>query len=338
MIVKTAANRRLFTDYLENCSEDALIDDVVIPLFNYNGYTMIRKVTHGPGEHGKDVIFSKFNPSFLDMEYLVVQAKAINVTAGNVVEFSNQLIRALRNPITGLNGVSNVYPNYVVFLNSKRISNDAHFEFPYLIDGKSNVKLLHQDNVVELMMTNSIIPESIARQITIQNRDTEAREKQILDIISNNKANEVDTLFNIMLPVYDELTNEIKAMIIEYIFNLWSEDKSWEGTIRPMKWLNRYFEYVQPNQYPKMYEVCKEYFSDYHSYAARSDTISVFRKINSDIISTFKSDYVLDVATIILNNKDDEIAFSKISELTNDGLSGSSLFQMGRYPNLPATL
>jgi len=329
MIPKTASNRRVIISYLEQCSEDELIDDVVIPMLNCNGYSLIRKVTHGPGEHGKDIVFSKFNTAFLDMEYVVVQAKAIAVSPGNVVDFANQLIRALRTPITGLNGANEVFPNYVVFFNSKRISNDANFEFPYLIDGKNNIKLIHQDLAYELMANNSIIPDIIQRQLTIEDVHHDRQEQQILNILSNNKTNEIDSLFNLILPTYHNLSDTIKAVIIEYIFNTWNEDKSWDGTVRPMKWLLKYFSFIQPSQYPKLKEICSEYFNEYHSYEARANTVEVFKKITSDMIEEFKSDFVIAVASQISHQKDDRIAFDKMNGIDENGLSerASALFQ-----------
>lgn len=322
MIPKNASNRRVIIDYLENCSEDDLIDQVIIPIMNTNGYSLVRKVSHGPGEHGKDIIFSRFSPSFLDLEYLVVQAKAIAVTAGNVVDYSNQLIRALRTPVTGINGTSQLFPNYVVFFNSKRITNDANFEFPYLIDGKNNIKLLHQDNVYELMTNNSIIPDSIKQQIFTQDGTVSDQDKRVTDILSNNKPSEVEALFNYILPTFPNLSASTQAIIIEYIFYTWNEDKSWDGTVKPMRWLSKYFSFIQPEQYKKINEVIAEYFSGTPSYAARTDTIDIFKKITPEMIEGFKSEFILDVATIIFNDKDDRIAFNLANQI--DGNAGTT--------------
>ena len=75
-IINTSENRIAILKYLEQVDEDTFIDDFVIPLFRSQGYYLFRINDHGPGEHGKDLIFYRHIPVFYDNEYVVVQAKA----------------------------------------------------------------------------------------------------------------------------------------------------------------------------------------------------------------------------------------------------------------------
>lgn len=99
MILNTPENRKAVTKYLEHIDEDTFIDEVVIPLFSSHGYYLYRINPHGPGEHGKDLIFYKSIPIFYDNEYLVIQAKSEKLTTVQVEKFSSQIKRALKNYI-----------------------------------------------------------------------------------------------------------------------------------------------------------------------------------------------------------------------------------------------
>ncbi|NOZ34090.1 MAG: hypothetical protein GXO80_02195 [Chlorobi bacterium] len=140
MIKPTSNNRQIIKSYLESLSEDDFIEEVIIPFYSKNGYILYRINTHGPGEHGKDIIFYRNISIFYDQEFIAVQAKAEKITAQNVTQYSNQLIRALRVPFPTKTGSEKRYANYVILMNSKTHTNDANFEFPYLIDGKNNIK------------------------------------------------------------------------------------------------------------------------------------------------------------------------------------------------------
>ena len=58
MILRIPENRKVIIEYLKNINEDNFMEEIVIPLFTSNGYYVYRINTHGPGEHGKDIIFS----------------------------------------------------------------------------------------------------------------------------------------------------------------------------------------------------------------------------------------------------------------------------------------
>lgn len=292
MINKSSANRNTVIEYLENVNEDDFINEVVIPLFNNSGYTTLRINDHGPGEHGKDIIFFKRIQAFFDDEYVVVQAKSEKITTDNITEKAYQLIRALRTPIPGISGGKTVYSNYVVFINSKKISNDAHWEFPYLVDGKNNIKILSQENVCKLMLENSIVPIPIKNKLMIQLSGEENSNKDnnfVFNVIFRNKSDEIENLFNYVLPVLkDKLNDQTKEIVVEYIFQLWFQDQSWKGTIKPMKWLNQYLDFMRENQYKYLVDVIAEYISTTHSYEAYSYTCEIVKKLKKEHIYAIK--------------------------------------------------
>lgn len=284
MILKNSSNRAIIKNYLETISEDELIDEIIIPLYSSLGYSVLRVVTHGPGEHGKDVIFTRYVSALFDNECLVIQAKAQNVNVSNLVHMSNQLIRALRTPVTGISGGSSYYPNYVVFFNSKGVTNDANWEFPYLVDGKNNIKIIAQDNVCELILAHSVIPLGLSGQLSMEASSTsETQEnKSIKEALYRNKPDEVQHVFENVIPICKaQLSADTRRVIIDYIFKLWREDKGWSGTVKPMRWLNRCFELMHEDQYRYLIEVLYEHTSDYPSYEAKADVAQIVEKITA---------------------------------------------------------
>lgn len=64
MILNNPENRKRIVKYLENIDEDTFTDDFIIPFFSAPGYYLYRQNYHGPGEHGKDLIFYRNIPIF----------------------------------------------------------------------------------------------------------------------------------------------------------------------------------------------------------------------------------------------------------------------------------
>ncbi|MCW3084228.1 MAG: hypothetical protein JWP12_1594 [Bacteroidetes bacterium] len=303
MISPTANNRKIITAYLENLSEDNFIESIIIPLFSMNGYIVYRINMHGPGEHGKDIIFYKHVPLYFGNEYITVQAKAEKVTASNVSKFSHQLIRALRVPFSSKTNTGENYSNYVIFMNSKSHTNDANFEFPYLIDGKGNIKILQQSDIVELIISNSFVPDEIKDEIEqyVKSTNTDL-EQDIRNLIYSYDFKAIRLLFDKQLKIEPKpLSNELKELLINYIFQKWDEDPTWEGTVEPMKWLNMYFDYIQEKQYSKLFRVFKEYSSSYHSNKAYGDTQEVVEKTTLEQVKIFQDELIE-----LIVNKGDE--------------------------------
>lgn len=322
MISPTSSNRKVIEDYLQSVKEDTFISDVIIPFYNSLGYSNIQTPNHGPGEHGKDIVFKKYKPAINSDEYLVVQAKAEKVTAGNVVKMSEQLIRALRTPIIGLCGGVQVFPNYVVFFNARGKSNDALFEFPSLIDGNNNIKEINKESVCELIMKyDSAIPASIKDELEIRDSKNSWIDNKVQATIYSNKTTEINELFEntIKLNLTSNLLfSESKRLIIEYIFKLWEEDPSFSGLVKPMKWLDMCFDFIQPEQYIYLKKVVSEFYNTTPSYAAKSFTISIIKKINNEQICAIEKVILFHLLYKIDFNKNDDILMSKYILVVNN--------------------
>ncbi|NOZ34089.1 MAG: hypothetical protein GXO80_02190 [Chlorobi bacterium] len=86
-----------------------------------------------------------------------------------------------------------------------------------------------------------------------------------------------------------------------------------------MKWLNLYFDYIQPNQYKKLFQVVEEYSSSYHSYDAYYDTSEIVRKLEPKHIQVFENEFIDLVANRTLNYRlnDYPLLFKKLEEYSN---------------------
>lgn len=294
MLVSSAKNRSVIKAYLESISEDELIDEIIVPLYRSFGYAVLRIVTHGPGEHGKDLVVYKKSSAIFGYEYIAIQAKAQNVNTSNIADMANQLIRALRTPIKGLSGGSEFLPNYVIHFNSKSVTNDAHWEFPYLVDGKDNIRIVSQDNVIDLMLDNDISPSAIEGRL--EKADTTTLNElniKIQQTLYSGSSSDIDFLFENIISISKEnIDNPTKHMIIEYIFKKWNEDKRWEATVKPMKWLDNCFEFMFKDQYKYLKEVLDEYTSSFPSYDASGYVESIVNKMSVEHYEEIK-DYFM---------------------------------------------
>ena len=308
MIANNSYNRKVITEYLDKISEDKFIDEIIVPLFNKNGYILYRRNIHGPGEHGKDLVFYRHVQLFYDNEFIAVQAKAEKVNASNVSKFADQLVRALKVPFPG-KSKGQIHPNYVLFINSQTHTNDANFEFHYLADMKDNIKILSRENVTELIIQFDLLPESLKGEIevyegtinTLTGIDTFGEYLRNKILGSNNI--EINKLLDSDLKIESRTPPpEIKALIVNYIFQKWSEDPSWAGTVKPMKWLRYYFDYIQPEQSPKLLRVIEEYISSSPSFEAAADTAGVVSKIAPDQIATFEQKFIEIVVQEVRNS------------------------------------
>jgi len=189
MILNNSQNRKIINQYLEQVTEDAFIDEIIIPLFSSHGYTLLIRNSHGPGEKGKDLIFYKYNELHNELEYIAVQAKSENVTTKNNVDIAKQLIRAYKTPFPGKSGTGNYRPNYVILINSKRHSNDSLAELPDLVDNNQNIKFLSQENVCELIIKTGIAPPKIYNELGIESNksSTNKYDQEVFDTILENK-------------------------------------------------------------------------------------------------------------------------------------------------------
>ncbi len=133
---------------ISSMSEDELILNVIIPYYSHQGYKLIKKPNHGPGEHGKDIIFKKQDD--IETIYIAIQAKAIAIKSKNIGTIIDQARSAYEipfiNPITNQDErVSKVY-----LITSKNVSNDAQTAFSHKIPDKRYFEIIDGERLLNL--------------------------------------------------------------------------------------------------------------------------------------------------------------------------------------------
>ena len=318
MILKLPENRKKIIDYLNNVDEDTFIDEVVIPFFGSQGYQVYRINTHGPGEHGKDVVFCRYVPIFFENEFITVQAKAEKVNTSNVTKFSDQLKRALNTKFAPRSGTGDLYTHYAIFINARKHSNDAYTEFPQLVNSP-HAKILSQENVCELIIQSGIAPRHLIEQLSISTHETQSKEDKIIfDTILGNNPAEIDNLLDHKLKfLKDEIAPRTKELIIDYIYDRWQMDRSWEGTVKPMKWFDTYFDFMNEKQYKYIIGVLEELTSTTPSFEALPYTSSVVRKMTIEILSSMVEPFTLYCAKMVLSGHKDHknLILKKLQDL-----------------------
>lgn len=293
MILKSPENRQQIINYLDTIDEDTFIDEIVIPLFGSQGYQVYRINSHGPGEHGKDIVFFRYIPMFLENEFIAVQAKSEKVTTSNVSTFSNQLKRALKTKFPPRSGTADLCPHYAVFINAKKHTNDAHTEFPQLV-GSVHVKILSQENVCELILHTGIAPDHMLKRMSTSAPGTQSKEdKVVFDTILGNNPGEIDNLLEHKLKfLRDEITAKTKGLVIDYIYDRWQMNRSWGGTVKPMKWFDTYFDFLRPTHSKYLLTIFEELMSSTPSFEAMQYTQSIVRKITPELLKPIEGEFV----------------------------------------------
>lgn len=309
MLLNTPENRLAITDYLENLGEDSFIEEFIIPFFSSNGYYLYRINSHGAGEHGKDIIFYKHVPIFYDNEYVVVQAKSEKVTPSNVVKCSSQMERALKISFKPKSGGSSLKPHYAIFVNSKRHTNDADIEFQELIKEYPHIKILSQENVCELILKTSIAPKHLLNKLSNKISEEQTKEDEmVFNAILSNIPSEIDDMLDHKMKfIKNKLSDQTKELVITYIFDRWHKDMSWDGTYKPMKWLDTYFEFITEKHLEQLFDVFNELSSSTPSFKALSYTKSVVEKIHPSQLKHIEKDFVHFVAKRVISHPKDNI-------------------------------
>ncbi|MHB8712493.1 MAG: hypothetical protein ACYC9T_09315 [Trichloromonadaceae bacterium] len=324
MLLKLPENRKRIIEYLEAIDEDTFIDEVVIPFFGSLGYQVYRINSHGPGEHGKDIIFYRHVPIFFENEFIAVQAKAENVTTANVNKFSDQLKRALKTKFASRSGSGDLSAHYAIFINARKHTNDAYTEFPQLVNSK-HAKILSQENVCELILQTGIAPRHLLDKLSTSSPDVQSKaDKLVIDTILSNNPADIDNLIDHKLKfLKQEIGQRTKEIVIDYIYDRWQMDKSWSATVKPMKWFDQYFEFfISERQLKYFLEVFEELTASNPSFDALSYTSSVARKVTTDMLSHFSEEFIHYCARRILlfKNEYDDLVLRKLDKLQREKL------------------
>lgn len=306
MILKIPENRAKIIEYLNEINEDTFANEFVIPFFNSQGYQTHRINSHGPEEHGKDIIFKRYIPIFSDNEYISVQVKSEKVDTKNVQQFSSQMIRALEIKFSNTSGGESL-PHYAVFINSRTHTNDAFKEFPQLVKSQ-HIKILSQENVCELILQTGFAPKCLLNQLSSESLDNQTEDdKYIWDILLENDPKKVNNLLDHRLKfMRDKISQKTKEFVIDYIHIRWMNDRSWSGTAGPMEWFNTYFDFFSKNSenHSKyLLDVFKELLSPAPSYYALNNTIQIVNKTVPIFFAQKEYDFISFCAQCILNGR-----------------------------------
>jgi len=309
VILNNPDNRAIVKAYLEQLSEDELIEQFIVPIFSRYGFRVYRIVTHGPGEHGKDVIFVRYDPLHLSEEFIAVQAKAQKVTTKNAPDFAKQIDRAQKVGFKRVGGGGTVVPQYVFFMNSRKHTNDAATEFPDLVNDPAHVRIFSQEHLCDLIMVSGVAPKKLLGMLAVGTVvDDQDVNQRIYTVLMADEPAEVDHLLDHELKlVTGEISDRMKEMIIDFASKKWNEDPTWSGLARPMKWLNDYFTFIGEDQYPLLMNVFREYSNSYASRAAASDTREIVGKIRPEHIERFADEFA-DFAVSVIRNKAPHVA------------------------------
>lgn len=306
MILNSPDNRKIIIEYLNSLTENEFINDVIIPLFGRFGYRVYRTVKHGPGEHGKDVIFVRYDPLHMAEEFIAVQAKAEKVSTANVRAFADQVDRAMKTGFQRRSGDGRVKPHFVFFMNSKTHTNDANEEFIDLVSDSTHTRILSQEHLCDMLMTSGLIPKALMKAIATTSPVVEQDiNDHILKLLMSDDPKQVNHLLDHEVKlVADEVSPRMRKMIIDFAKKKWEEDSSFSGTVRPMRWYDQYADFFQPVQYPYFLKVLEEYTSDnYYSYEAAGNVSSLFKKLSSDHVAAFADEFVRLAVNVVVSKR-----------------------------------
>jgi len=302
MILNNSQNRKIIFNYLNNVLEDDFIDEIIIPLFSSRGYEHYRTNSHGPGEKGKDIIFCRYIDLHYDLEYIAIQAKAEPVTASNVADIAKQLMRAYKTSIPLKAGSGTTKPNYAILINARKHTNDVSAELPDLVDNYQNIKIIQQENICDIIIKSGIAPDKLLKELITEVKRGEGNkyDDRVFNIILENKPRDIEDLFEHKLQyLKDKVSDETKNLVVDYLFNLWSQDPSWEGIVRPLKWLNMNFDFILKEKYKLLSKVLIEYANDTPSFSAKPYTNQIVYQMSDDHFAAISDDLIYRISILM---------------------------------------
>jgi hypothetical protein len=169
-------------------------------------------------------------------------------------------------------------------------------------------------------MQSGIAPQHLLNKLSTSMPDTQSQaDKLVLDTILSNNPADIDNLLDHKLKfLKNEIGLRTKEMVIDYIYDRWQMDRTWVGTVKPMKWFDTYFEFFSTEkQFIYLLEVFKELTASSPSFEALTYTSSVVRKISPEILSYVSEAFIKYCAERVLSsrNKHDDLVLSKLEEL-----------------------
>jgi hypothetical protein len=160
--------REQLVAYLDRCSEDELIEDVLLPLFRQLGFHRITAAGHKDKalEYGKDV-WMKFTLPTLHVLYFGIQAKkgkldASGVSTRNVAEIHNQVTMMLGHEIFDPETNRRVLVDHAFIVAGGEITKQARNWIGNKLDAskRSQVMFMDRDDILNLfVVTNLPLPK-----------------------------------------------------------------------------------------------------------------------------------------------------------------------------------
>ena len=188
-----------------------------------------------------------------------------------------------------------------------------------MVADSQHVKILSQENVCELILKSGIGPKRLIKTLSKSIPDDSSKEdQQVFETILGNNPAEIDNLLDHKLKfIRDSISLRTKELVIDYTYDRWQLDRSWAGTVKPMAWLDTYFDFMTEKQYKYLIDVLEELISTNPSFEALSYTSSVIRKITPEILSTIVGPFILFCAKMVLSSHSDykHLILKKLKDL-----------------------
>ena len=150
--------------FLGRCSEDELIDEVLLPLFRQLGFHRITAAGHKDKalEYGKDV-WMKYTLPTLHVLYFGIQAKkgkldAAGVSTSNVAEIHNQVSMMLGHEIFDPELSRRVLVDHTFIVAGGEITKQARNWIGNKLDAskRSQVMFMDRDDILNLFVVNNL--------------------------------------------------------------------------------------------------------------------------------------------------------------------------------------
>jgi hypothetical protein len=165
--------RELIINYLGSCSEDELIEEILLPLFRQLGYYRISMAGHKDKslEYGKDIWMKYLLPT-QHWLYFGVQVKkgkldAAGMTKGsnaNIAEIHNQVLMMLAHEIFDPEIGRNVLVDHAFIIAGGEITKSAKNWLANVLDKskRSQILFMEKDDIINQFIVNNLpLPNSI---------------------------------------------------------------------------------------------------------------------------------------------------------------------------------
>lgn len=154
--------------YLDHCSEDELIEEVLLPLFRQLGFHRITAAGHKDKalEYGKDV-WMRYTLSTQHMLYFGIQAKKGKIDAagvtnsgvgGNVAEIHNQALMMLAHEIFDPESNKRVLVDHAFIVAGGEITKAARNWLGNALDAskRSQIMFMDRDDILNLFVVTKL--------------------------------------------------------------------------------------------------------------------------------------------------------------------------------------